>query len=206
MNSLIIKGGWVMAPILLGSVIALTLVLERIWFFLTTAFDPEKFSAEIFSLVEGKRAEDALEKCRQARHPLAAVFAAGLAHAGEDVSEIDRVMEREANRQIQKVEKNLNLLVLVIGIEPLLGFLGTILGLIQAFMSWEKFSASVTVSNLAGGIYQAMITTAAGLIVAIPYYVIYNLFLAKVNAVARDLNHYGDELVSLLYGKGRPKG
>ena len=199
MSSFIVKGGWVMVPILLGSVVALTLVLERIWFFLATAVDAQKFSRKIYDLVNENRLEEALEICRRASPPLGTVFAAGLEHAGEDTSEIDRVMEREGNRQIQKAEKNLNLLVLVIGVEPLLGFLGTILGLIQAFMSWERFSTSVTVSVLAAGIYQAMITTAAGLIVAIPYYVIYNILLGKVNAVTQDLNHYGDELVSVLH-------
>lgn len=204
--SLILKGGWVMVPILLGSVVALTLVLERLWFFMRMRFDAEKFSVEIFSLALAERTRDAAEICAQTRHPLGAVLKAGLEHAqGASSEEIVRVMEREGQRQIQLVEKNLNLLALVIGVEPLLGFLGTILGLIQAFMAWERYSTSVTVSALAAGIYQAMITTAAGLIVAIPYYVIYHIFVGKAAATARDLNHYGDELVSVLNKKKLPK-
>ena len=122
----------------------------------------------------------------------------GLQHAGENADEIERAMEREGYGQIQNTEKNLNYLVMVIGVEPLLGFLGTILGLIEAFMTWERLSTSVTVSALAAGIYQAMITTAAGLMVAIPYFVIYHIFLTKVNKTANILNHYSDVLVSVI--------
>ena len=139
-----------------------------------------------------------MELCAKTRHPLGPVFRAGLERAEEDLSEIERVMEREGNRQVQQAERNLNFLLVVIGVEPLLGFLGTILGLIEAFMAWERYSTSVTVSQLAGGIYQAMITTAAGLTIAIPYFVIYHLFLGKVNGITQDLNHYGDALVSAL--------
>jgi biopolymer transport protein ExbB len=204
MLDLIGKGGWVMIPILLGSVVALALVLERLWFFWRIRLDTRRFSGEIFSLAQRGSLREAMELCDQITHPLARVFKAGLEHAAEEPGEIERVMEREGNRQVQQVEKNLNYLVVVVGVEPLLGFLGTILGLIGAFMAWEKFSASVTVSTLAGGIYQAMLTTAAGLIVAIPYFVIYNVFLSRVNTVAQDLNHYGDELVSILARSKHP--
>ena len=158
----------------------------------------QKFSSGIFSLIKRGDLKEAAEICQRTRHPLAAVFRSGLEHSDEETSEIERIMEREGSRQIQKVERNLNYLIVIIGVEPLLGFLGTILGLIRAFMAWEHFSTSVTVSQLAAGIYQAMITTAAGLIIAIPYYVIYNIFLSKVNAITQDLNHYGDEFVSVL--------
>ncbi len=198
MVDIIIKGGWVMIPILLGSVVALTLVLERLWFFWSIRLDAELFANRIFSMAEKGEVKEAVQVCDRTRHPLASVFKAGLEHAGEEAAAIDRVMDREGQRQIQAVEKNLNYLVVVIGVEPLLGFLGTILGLIQAFMAWEKFSTSVTVSTLAAGIYQAMITTAAGLIIAIPYFVIYNVFLTHVNRVANDLNHYGNELAGVL--------
>ena len=160
--------------------------------------DTKTFSEGIFSLVKKGDVKEAREICDQTYHPLAKVFKTGLDHSHEDASEMERVIEREGNRQVQKAEKNLNYLVVVVGVEPLLGFLGTILGLIQAFMAWERFSDSVTVSNLAAGIYQAMLTTAAGLGIAIPYFVIYNIFLSRVNLLSQDLNHYGDELVSVL--------
>src|SRR3989338_8725639 len=198
MDNLIIKGGWVMAPILLGSVVALALVLERLWFLWSIRLDVDAFAKRIFLSVRQGSVENALELCQKTDHPLAEVFKAGLENADGEALEVERIMEREGGRQIQQAERNLNFLVVVIGVEPLLGFLGTILGLIRAFMTWEQLSTSVTVSALAAGIYQAMITTAAGLIVAIPYFVIYHFFLSKVNDISQDINHYGDELVSLL--------
>ncbi|MCG3175624.1 MAG: hypothetical protein MOGMAGMI_00557 [Candidatus Omnitrophica bacterium] len=195
MDNLIVKGGWVMVPILASSVVALTLVLERIWFFARNRVDREDFARSALASVRAGDLRSPLERCRQAGHPLAAVYAAGLESAGEGPVRIEKVMEREAQRQVERAEKNLDYLSVVIGIAPLLGFLGTILGLIKAFMAWEKFSTSVTVSQLAAGIYQAMLTTAAGLIVAIPYFVIYHVLLSRVGALAKDLNHYGDELI-----------
>ena len=198
MESLIVKGGWVMGPIIAASVVALALVLERIWFFWGIALDTERFAKQVFTLTEIGDGREASELCSRTTHPIAAVFQAGLEHASEDAAELERVMEREGNRQVMSTEKNLNFLMVVVGILPLMGFLGTILGLIQAFMAWEKLGASVTVSALASGIYQAMITTAAGLIFAIPYFVIYHVFLSHVARIAADLNHYGDEFVSVL--------
>jgi len=195
---IIAQGGWVMAPIILGSVIALTLVLERLWYFLSIRSDLKRFSEEVLSMLRAGQIQEAFESCQKTRHPLARVFEAGLEHADEEGAEMERVMEREGSRQVAHAEKNLNYLVVVVGIEPLLGFLGTILGLIQAFMAWEKHSTSVTVSTLAAGIYQAMITTAAGLLVAIPYFILYHIFLNKANNMAREINHYGDELLSVV--------
>ncbi|MBI2095638.1 MAG: MotA/TolQ/ExbB proton channel family protein [Candidatus Omnitrophica bacterium] len=203
MTSLILKGGWVMAPIIAGSVVALTLVLERLWFFWTIRLDAPSFGESVFRLVKAKDFAGAARLCERMRGPLAEIFRVGLEHAGEPVMEIDRVMEREGNRQIQEAEKNLNFLLVIIGIEPLLGFLGTILGLIRAFMAWETLGASVTVSALAAGIYQAMITTAAGLIVAIPYFVVYHAFVGRVNSLSQDLTHFGGEFVSVLAKTGR---
>ena len=199
MPSIILQGGWVMVPILLGSVLALTLVIERLWYFLSIRMDERRFADEFFSHIQKGEFEAAAQLCQRTKHPLARVLEAGLEHADEESDEIERVMQREGNRQVIQTEKNLNALVMVVGIEPMLGFLGTILGLIQAFMAWERFSTSVTVGALAKGIYQAMITTAAGLIVAIPYFVIYHLFLGKVNKAAQDINHYGDQFLSVIH-------
>ncbi len=91
-------------------------------------------------------------------------------------------------------------LLVIVGIEPMLGFLGTITGLIRAFMSWERLGADITVNALAAGIYEAMITTAAGLIIAIPYYVAYHLIADRIRAHARETSRAGDRLLDFLSG------
>jgi biopolymer transport protein ExbB len=112
------------------------------------------------------------------------------------------MMEREGDEQIQYLERYLGALLIIIGVEPMLGFLGTIVGLIQAFMTWEQLGTNITVSALAAGIYQAMITTAAGLIVAIPAYILYHLIVGKIKSHAQEMSYYGNELIDIL---ARPK-
>lgn len=88
--------------------------------------------------------------------------------------------------------------MIIVGIEPMMGFLGTITGLIKAFMTWEHLGANITVSALAAGIYEAMITTAAGLIVAIPAFIIYHLIVGKIKSHAQEMTYYGNELIDVL--------
>ena len=108
------------------------------------------------------------------------------------------MMEREGAEQVQYLERYLGALLIIIGVEPMLGFLGTIVGLIQAFMAWEQLGSNITVSALAAGIYQAMITTAAGLSVAIPAYILYHLIVNKIKSHAQEMTYYGNELINIL--------
>jgi biopolymer transport protein ExbB len=108
------------------------------------------------------------------------------------------MMEQEGEERIQRLERFLGALIVIIGVEPMLGFLGTIIGLINAFMNWEQAGSNITVSALAAGIYQAMVTTAAGLIVSIPYFIVYHLILGKIKKHAQEMNYYGNRLVRVL--------
>lgn len=200
-TSLIYKGGIVMIPIILGSVIALAIVINRINYFRSIRMDEDVFIDKIHSLVRKGEIAGAVDKCSGIRHPLAAVFRSGLQNIHRDRIGIERVMERTGNMEIVQAEKYMLLLVVIIGVEPMLGFLGTIIGLINSFMAWERFAASVTVDFLAAGIYQAMITTASGLIVAIPYYIIYHVITGRINSMARNLNHQSEEFLDLLQEK-----
>jgi biopolymer transport protein ExbB len=197
-DSIVFKGGWVMVPIILGSIIALGLTVERGLRLWKIRLDIGKFTDQIFSLIGKDHIDLAIEACEKTAHPIGRVFATGLARVGGDPAEIERQMEHTGNEEVALLERHMHVFLVIVGVEPMLGFLGTIIGLIQAFMAWEAAGASVTVEILAGGIYQAMITTAGGLIVAIPYYIIYSLYLARINGVARELNHYGEKLVMLL--------
>ncbi len=197
-NNIIVKGGWVMVPIILGSIVALGLTVERGMLFWRIRLDVKKFTDEIFSLLERGHIDLAIEACARTEHPIGKVFSVGLSHRGDDPVEIERNMEHIGNEETALLEKNMHIFLVIVGVEPMLGFLGTIIGLIGAFMAWEVAGASVTVEKLAGGIYQAMITTAGGLIVAIPYYVIYSMYINRISNIARDMNHYGEKLVQIL--------
>jgi biopolymer transport protein ExbB len=196
--SLIIKGGPVMIPIILLSIAGLAIILERIWTLWKIRLNIPPFAQQVFLLSEKKQFQRALELCETVSHPIADVFKLGILNRTLKREEIESMMEREGEEQIQYLEQYLGALIIIIGVEPMLGFLGTIVGLIKAFMAWEQLGSNITVSALASGIYQAMITTAAGLIVAIPYYVLYHLIVGKINEQAQEMTYYGNELMDIL--------
>lgn len=197
-SSVIVKGGWVMIPIIVGSIIAFALTIERGLLFWRIRLNVKKFADDVFVLLKQGEIQRVLGKCDLIIHPIGVVFKSGLENFSKDTKFIERVMEQKGNQEIAKLEKYMNVFIVIVGVEPMLGFLGTILGLINAFMAWEVHAATVTVDKLAAGIYQAMITTAGGLLVAIPFYLIYSFFSGKINSMIKDLNLYSEELLTIL--------
>ncbi|MDD5194240.1 MAG: MotA/TolQ/ExbB proton channel family protein [Candidatus Omnitrophica bacterium] len=198
MITFIVKGGWVMYPIILGSVIGFAIVIERFLVFRGMRFDTFKFIQQIFKDLKNNEVDKALEACNTIDHPVAVIFKIGIERRNLPAQRLEKILEQTGNNQIQKLEKNLGALVSIVGIEPMLGFLGTITGLIRAFMSWEQAGANVTVSALASGIYEAMITTAAGLIIAIPLYLCYNYFVSRIKVTANELTNHGIQLLEAI--------
>lgn len=199
MLDLFLKGGPIMWPIAAGSIIGFTIVIVKFWGFRQMQLDVFEFVQGIFKDLKANRVNEALELCsKYHRHPLAAVYKIGIERRNLPLGRLEKILEQAGNNQIQKMERFLGALVSIIGIEPLLGFLGTITGLIRAFMSWEKAGANITVTALASGIYEAMITTAAGLIVAIPLYLCYNYFISRIKVAANDLTNHCIQLTEVI--------
>ncbi len=198
MLSLIAKGGAVMWPIMLLSVVALAIILERAWALFSIRMNVPLFAKDVFLDLQGGAFSKAAEKCGAARHPIGKLFLLAVSNRGMKRDEMERLLEREGDRAIQRLERGLGALLVIVGVEPMLGFLGTIVGLINAFMTWEQLGTNITVSALAAGIYQAMITTAAGLIAAIPYFICYHLFVSSIKGHAAQMNYYGNQLLELL--------
>ncbi len=196
--SLIAKGGVIMIPIILGSIIALAIILERLWTLWRIRINIHQFAQQTFLFLEKGQFQRALELCETVSHPIADVFELGILNRTLKREEIESMMEREGDEQIQYLEQYLGALLIIIGVEPMLGFLGTIVGLIRAFMTWEQLGSNITVSALAAGIYQAMITTAAGLSVAIPGYILYHLIVGKIKNHAQEMTYYSNELIDML--------
>ncbi|MFA5039655.1 MAG: MotA/TolQ/ExbB proton channel family protein [Candidatus Omnitrophota bacterium] len=196
----IFKGGVVMVPIILASIAGAGIIVER-WIVIRRLYrlNMEAFSKACLEMVEKGRWNEALELCRQnGDYPLPAMYAEAIENRQSSRAELDKVLERMGNHYVKLLEKRLGGLVSIVGISPLMGFLGTIMGLIRAFMAWEKAGSDITVSALAGGIYQAMITTAAGLMVAIPYYLFYNYFISRIKYFSHELDDYSSRLLELL--------
>ncbi|MDP2922243.1 MAG: MotA/TolQ/ExbB proton channel family protein [Candidatus Omnitrophota bacterium] len=198
MLQFIIKGGPIMYPIIIGSIFGFAIALERFLVFRSIKLDTFKFVQDIFKDLKANNIKNALELCNNTRHPVSAIFKIGIERRNLPLDRLEKTLEQAGNNQIQKLERRLGALVSIISIEPLLGFLGTITGLIRAFMSWERAGANVTVNALAGGIYEAMITTAAGLIIAIPLYLCYNYFISRIKVISNELTNHAIQLLELI--------
>jgi biopolymer transport protein ExbB len=195
----IVKGGPVMWPIILGSIIGLAIILEKLWTLSRLRIDTAAFAEEVFQNIKANKVQKAVWLCEHhIDHPLAVVLKVGIERSASSPERLEKMMEQAGNMQVQRLEKRLGGLASIISIEPLMGFLGTVTGLIRAFMSWEAAGANVTVSVLALGIYQAMITTAAGLIIAIPYYLCYNYFISRIKYISAEMNEYSTQFIDML--------
>ncbi len=196
---ILVKGGPVMIPIIIGSIIGLAIIIEKIWHLWSIRLDVDSFRERVFSLIRDGDVDSALKLCdAHSRAPLARVLHAGIEKKGLPVHELEKALERVGNIQIKKLEEYIGGLISIIGIEPLLGFLGTITGLIKAFMAWERAGSNITVSALAQGIYEAMITTAAGLIIAVPYYLICNYIISRIKYISFELSDSSMEFIEIV--------
>ncbi len=199
MWNFIVKVGPVMIPIILCSFFGLTIIIDKFLLLWSLKTDSSEFVQEIFRDLKANKPHKALLLCeKNINYPLAAVLKIGIERRSLPVERLEKILEQVGNNQIQRVEKMLGALASIIGIEPLLGFLGTITGLIRAFMTWEQAGANITVNALALGIYEAMITTAAGLMVAIPFYLCYNYFISRIKYISIDLNNHVVQLLEVF--------
>lgn len=201
----IVKGGPVMIPIIAASILGLAIIIEKLWMLFRMRMDVERFADDVFAKLKSGRIDAALASCAaNASHPVAVVFREGIEKRSRASHELEKLLERAGNGQIKKAERYIGGLISIIGIEPLLGFLGTITGLIRAFMAWEAAGSRITVSVLAAGIYEAMITTAAGLIVAVPYYLVCNFIISRIKYLSYELSDLSMRLVEVLDGIRKP--
>jgi biopolymer transport protein ExbB len=205
----IVKGGPVMIPIILFSILGLAIIIDRLRALYAARFDSEAFTASVVAKVREAQPDKALAMCEaKSRYPVGATLKAGLEaliRRKADMHEIEKALERAGNREVNGLERYIGGLISVIGIEPLLGFLGTITGLIRAFMAWERAGSNITASQLASGIYEAMITTAAGLIIAVPYYLICNYIVSRIKYISYELSDCSMQLTDAI-AEARQRG
>jgi biopolymer transport protein ExbB len=194
----IVKGGPLMIPLIVLSVIALTIILAKFWELWRFRVRLDKLSQRLTALAQDGNVSAALHAGREDATPLGRLFEAAVVYRSQDRAEAIRRLERLGGDVAADLESYMSALASIIGVAPMLGFLGTIVGLIKAFMNWEQIGERITINVLAGGIYEAMITTAAGLTIAIPYYLIYNHLVTRVNALTRLTEERTEEFVDML--------
>ncbi len=195
------QGGPLMYLILAGSVIGLGVFLERLYHLHRARINTERFMEAIRSLVRKSEIKEAIELCRRTPGPVAHIVNAGLASHSRPRAEIREAIEDAGVHEVPRLEKNLVVLATLAHISPLLGLLGTVLGMIRAFMTIEEMKGVVNPSDLAGGIWEALLTTAFGLLVAIGAYVAYNYLVARVGKMVLDMESSATGVVNLLAGE-----
>lgn len=187
-----------MIPIIALSVVALAIILAKFWELWRFRVQLDRLSQRLSAMVQDGHLTSALRICREHNTALGRLFEAAIFHRTQERTDLTRRLERLGGDVAASLESYMSVLATVIGVEPMLGFLGTIVGLIRAFMNWETMGERITINVLAGGIYEAMITTAAGLSVAIPYYLVYNHLVTRVANLTRLTEERTEEFIDLL--------
>jgi biopolymer transport protein ExbB len=195
---LIFKGGIMMIPIFLLSLLGVYVYVERVRTLRQAIASPNEFMAQIRDLVVKGDIAAAKLVCSQSDTPMSRMIGKGLGRLGSSLKNIEASIENVGRIEIYRLEKNLSLLATISGAAPMLGFLGTVMGMINAFMSIAQEEGSVSPKLLSEGIYQAMITTAAGLIIGVLAYLAYNFLVTKMQKVIHSMEYSSIEFIELL--------
>jgi biopolymer transport protein ExbB len=195
---LAIKGGWVMIPIILLSFVAAYIFIERFYVIRRATREDTNFMNRIKDYIHDGKIEAALALCRSTDSPSARMIEKGISRLGRPLQDISTAIENVGKLEISKLEKTFPTLATITGAEPMLGFLGTVIGMVQSFYAMSQAGNNIEVSLLSDGIYTALITTVAGLIVGILGYFAYNTLVVKVERVVFNLEATLTEFMDIL--------
>jgi biopolymer transport protein ExbB len=194
---LIMKGGWVMLPIGFLSIMAVYLIVERyITISQASKVDPGFMTNVKTMLLDGKT-DVALSMCKSTNTPIARLLEKGIKRLGKPVKEIESAVENTGKLEIYKLEKNLSYLGIIAGIAPMFGFVGTISGVIRIFYN-ISLADNISISLIAGGLYEKMITSAAGLVVGILAHIGFHYLNAMIDRVSFQLESTTVEFIDLI--------
>jgi len=197
MLALFMKGGPLMWPILVCSVVSAAIIIDRFVALIRSRPDVLNIASRAKGLCKEGRTEEALKLCESARGPVARILAIGIHLRHRAAEERDKLLSRAGARIVRQLDRNVRVLAIVGSIAPLLGLTGTVTGMIKAFMRIQEFGGRVDPSVLAGGIWEALVTTVAGLGVAIPALVAYHYFEGRIDDIASDMKDAVAEIVYL---------
>ncbi|MDR1417478.1 MAG: MotA/TolQ/ExbB proton channel family protein [Prevotellaceae bacterium] len=198
---LAIKGGWVMVPILILSVIAVFIFVERFFAVRRASKVDNHFMSNIREYILSNRTDAAVALCQATTLPQARLIEKGIKRIGAPLNDIQTAIENEGNLEVARLERGLAILAMTAGGAPMLGFLGTVTGMVRAFFNMANAGNNLDIHILSSGIYEAMVTTIAGLIVGLIAYFGYNLLVAQIQRVVFHLEASTMEFMDMLYGK-----
>jgi biopolymer transport protein ExbB len=199
-----LEGGAFMWPILMTLIFGLAFVIERAYSLMMSGVDSQVFYEEITSTVKEKGVEETVDVCKQTDGPIAAIFHAGLVKLDRGLNDVEKSIENAGAIEMAFLEKNMIWLNAVITVAPMLGFTGTVVGMIGAFDA-IKAANDISPAVVAGGISQALLTTAFGLIVAMIIQVFQNVFVSRIDKLVLDMEEQSNRFMDFFYELDKKK-
>lgn len=199
MIDMAVKGGWLMIPLVILSVLTIYIFGMKWWTISRASKIDPNFMRDIRDFIHDGKISAALNLCRQQDTPVSHLIEKGIERMGRPLTDIQTAVENMGNIEIARLEKGLPSLASIAGGAPMLGFLGTVLGMVQAFFNMSQAGNNIDITLLSSGIYTAMITTVAGLIVGILAYFGYNYLTSKVSDLVFTLQSNTIEFMDLLH-------
>ena len=196
---LAIKGGWIMIILGIFSIIAMYIFIERYFAIMKASREENNFMNNIRDFIHDGRVDSALSLCKNNSSPISRMIEKGLKRIGKPLGDINAAIENVGKLEVSQLEKNIAGLATISGAAPMLGFLGTVIGMIRAFYDMSMAGNNIDIALLSGGIYQAMVTTVAGLIVGIMAYIGYNMLVARIEKLIYKLEARATEFMDLLH-------
>jgi len=195
---LTLKGGWVMIPIFLLSILAVYIFVERYFAIRKASIEDQSFMNRVREFIHDRKIEAAIRLSQSTNTPVSRMIEVGISRIGRPMADVNAAIENVGRLEIYKLERGLASLGAAAGAAPMLGFLGTVLGMIRAFYDMSMAGSTIDIGILSNGIYTAMVTTAAGLLVGIPAYFFYNILVSKIETVVFVLETRSSEFMDLL--------
>lgn len=195
---LALKGGWIMIPLLAMSAYAIYVFVERFFALRKAMEEDANFMDRIRDYIHDGKIESARNLCQTTDNPVSRMIEKGISRIGRPLSDVNTAIENVGNIEVSRLEKGLAGLASVAGGAPMLGFLGTVMGMVQAFFEMANSGNQIAVDMLAGGIYTALVTTVAGLVVGIIAYFAYNYLVARIENVVFIMEARTMEFMDLL--------
>jgi biopolymer transport protein ExbB len=199
---LLFKGGWVMVPLALLAFMGLVIFVERYLTIRKASKDEMNLMLQVKQSVKSANLESALAICRNSNTPLGRMLEKGLLRIGRPIKDIEGAIENVGKLEVSKLEKNISILGIIAGIAPMLGFVGTIIGVITIFHE-VSVKGIIEIGTISGGLYVKMITSATGLIIGIIAYVLYHILNIMVDRIILKMETDAIEFIDLLEEPGK---
>ena len=193
------KGGpWIMIPLLILSIMAVYIFIERYVAIKKASKEDKTFMDRIKDYIIDGNIDSATKLCQQMNNPMARMVEKGISRLGKPMNDVLVAIENVGNIETNKLEKGFNMLATISGGAPMLGFLGTVIGMVQAFYDMANAGSNVDITVLSNGIYTAMVTTVAGLVVGIVAFFAYNFLVSMLDSVVQKMETRTMEFMDLL--------